>query len=201
MTGTNYYYGGKTMKTEQKALGLLINHKTETDYYSHTTEIKFDFSVVEIDSLNKITNLGHSFSDNVNHWLDGVAISARYYTGEYNKPERPYDQYISIFFDDYKPGLREVERAAKALRKIETRMDKMNKDRGYVLDSAESVGRFCEACGIKKMVEVYGKNHGWHNENDHRFMSVGEGVDSIRWILKNDSAFQTAVTTAMGKAA
>jgi hypothetical protein len=190
-------------KTNKVRLGLYINYKTTgANYYDKTTSIDFDFGIVTISENDEIRNLGHSYSDNPNKWLDDIAISMRYYSSEYDKSDHPYSHYCSIFFDGYHPDVNTLDRAAKSLKKIHAHLERLNTKRGYAVDGPDYIGRFCEACGIDCMVERTTDNRGSsYTDNQHKIMTVGNGLDTLRYILKNDKVFNTAVEEALKRAA
>jgi hypothetical protein len=188
------------MKKANKALGIMMNMKTTpANHWDSHTSVDLDFNLIRIGENEAVTNIGHSFGDDPFKWLDNIAMSTRLYTGEYNKDTKPFDWYGSIYLDAHHPDVNEVERAAKSLKSINKAMDSLNKLRGFVLDHADWAGRFCEACGVGHFVTVVGPTRGWHNENTHRFMSIGEGIGWLRTEVAKNEIFQAAVKKAMGR--
>ena len=150
---------------------------------------------------DKVENIGTWHDSPYREYRD-ICFSARLYTSKYNKADRPYNHYTSLFFDDYHPQLEDMERGVKAMRKITQKMAAMNAKRGYAVDAIEEIGRFAEAVSADCMVERLSKTSDFfYSDMKHRFHTIGEGINTLRYMVKNDAEWQQGLTKAMEREA
>ncbi len=78
--------------------------------------------------------------------------------------------------------LRQYEHGARAVKRIDARMEEMYRVRGGVSDAAESMGRFLEACDISEVwmrPENY-RGDSWLSKGEWLTITVGEFVNRVR---------------------
>ena len=91
-----------------------------------------------------------------------------------------------IYFCHYGPDIvygnsEDYERAARALKAIQPRLDRMWNVRGRPADAADELGRWLEACGV---TEVYCRpednHHTWLNEGHWQTWNIGRCLFAVR---------------------
>ena len=90
-------------------------------------------------------------------------------------------------FNHYGPActwahLEEYEHAVRALKRIQAAHKEFYATRGNAVDAAEEMGRFLEACGVKRvfMRPDDETNTGWMNKGEWLDLSVGDFVSRVR---------------------
>ncbi len=189
-------------KQDGLRLGMFIDYKTTgTDYYDDNTSINFDFSFVTVSAIDEIKNVANHFSDEPYGHLADIQIQARLYTGKYNKADSTYNHYENVYYNGYHPEVREMEKAIVAMKKIHKGLDAMKAKRGYPVDFADFVGRVAEVTGIDCFVEKVSGRGTFYNDNQHRFLTIGEGINTLRHIVRNDEVFNKGIANALQRAA
>lgn len=182
-------------------LGLYIHKESKRDIYDETTSIDFTFSFVVVGDNEKITNVSRTFNDEPYRHLADIEVQARLYTGKFNKSDSPYNHYETIYYNGYHPQVDEMEKATKTMKTIHKALDRLNAKRGYPVDFADFIGRVAEVTGCDCFVEKTGGHGSFYNEMTHKLHKLGEGINSLRWEVKNDSIFNKAIDEAMQRAA
>ena len=185
---------------KENTLGLYITKPDfKRDNYVGGLGGDFVGTFVNVDQEMKITNVINSY-DQPFRPLAGLEIKSHHYTSKYSNGDHPSNHYEAIYLDAYQPGLEDLERAAKSLRTIEKKMNLLNSKRGYPIDFADYMGRFAEVSGCEYIIfKVSG--YGWqYSDHEHRFRTIGEGIDELRHILAIDKAWQDEITETAQRA-
>lgn len=78
-------------------------------------------------------------------------------------------------------GIEDYAHALAAMKRIATRLNRMNDARGCTDDAAEFLGRFAEAAGITKIfTRPEGREREWHNEGAWETIIIGAMIRRVR---------------------
>lgn len=88
-------------------------------------------------------------------------------------------------FSHYGPDIhygdaRQYAHGARALARVEKRLEEMQTVRGYTQDAAELFGRWLEACGVSEVWAPRSNGSGWLSDTDWQVLTVGEFVTVVR---------------------
>lgn len=189
------------MKTKNKNGEIALVDKLEklkpnVNYSSHSLEIR-----VTIASLSE-KDTPQNFSIKYDMAKSSVGgCSARIFASDSSYSEK----YDANLFGWYGPEisygvLRDYQHGERAVRRIDKRLEEIYRLRGCVVDAAESMGRFLEACDID---EVYMRpdsstNCSWLSEGEWRKRTIGEFVGLVRsnlyWVDPKPRQIETTIT-------
>lgn len=132
--------------------------------------------------VNNVTNPSSSAYDRTElQWADFTITSQ----GNNNDTPRKLYGFGIEYRDVFAVDQRRAEAMAKCLKTINAKLDAMREERGNVADFAEYVGRVAEAIGKQTRI-LYEQNRQrfatMHSEIPYRFLSIGAGVDHVRWM-------------------
>ena len=164
--------------SEKKTIEVAICHDlpklTPIPEYSTGQEIKVTIGVLE-DGVSHPRNFSTSYSTPKNSAGD---CSARIFT--------THDGRANLF-GSYGPqitygGLSDYLHGVRALKRIAKNLTKIWKVRGPALDAADEMGRWLEACKVKKVfIRPAGENRrSWMNEGTWDELNIGTFVQRVR---------------------
>lgn len=141
-----------------------------------------DFSHIRLEVLRqnqegKIRNPRHLWCEHAEHeFYDDMLITCQFHKGSkdcYGFEVRFCDVYV---VDLNKAGL-----MYKTLKRIQSRLKKIEDSRGPVVDFAEYAGRVSEIIGAD-FARIIGEANGWHDNNTYEIMNRAQGVSAIRFL-------------------
>lgn len=94
--------------------------------------------------------------------------------------------------------LRDYEHAARALKRIDSRMESIRSVRGPTLDAADSIGRWLEACGVSEVWIAAGPMGNSLSGCDWHVLAIGAAVYRIREVMPERASAQAGQLAIAG---